>query len=672
MSAVAFAAAIAATGVSILLGAILPIRYRVIAASLGSSLACLLAFVSALQVLVSGEAWHVRSAYVLPFTGINLSLDPLGAVFVATTALVGFSSSCYAIGYSSHSGRSRTQSAMLPAFLATLLLVPAAASVATFMVAWELMALTSLLLLMSDHQKRSQTRDAVQWYATMTHIGAAAILFALILLAVNARGETFSFIALHNQHMSTTLRSVIFIVALVGFSSKAGAVPFHVWLPRAHPEAPSPVSALMSGAMVNLGVYGIIRLAVLLGGRGELWWWLVVVALGTLSAFFGALHASAGTDMKRLLAYSTIDNLGLVLIGVGVGEALFLGGFPLFGELALFAALFHIVNHSVFKGTLFLGAGAVQYSTGTRDLDELGGIVRNMPLTTFLFGIGALSIAALPGFNGFISEWLLFQGILHGFGDHVAPTVVALLFGVSALALTGGLSAAAFVKAFGVGFLGQPRTSAAANAKEVAPSMIVGMALLAVLCVGLGVVPGIAVPLLTRAANASLGRGSFGAIKAGQGLSLSHASGAIDPVVFMSGLLGVLGVIWLATTIIGRAFKFPHARNTEAWGCGREIQTARMEYTATSFAEPLQRVFSDVLRPDRDLETTHVAESRYFPKAIRYHSRVDDAIERLIYRRVINGVSAWGNVARRVPNGSVHRYLAFGFVALVLILVVLA
>jgi len=651
-----------------LAGALTSARVRVLAAAVCSSGACVAAFVAAGRVLISGQTSTFRSLALLPFTGVSLSLDPLAALFIATTAVVGLAASCYGVGYAERGPRSRTATAMLPLFLTSLLLVPAAASVATFMVVWELMALTSTLLLLVEHRHRAEARDAAQWYGAMTHVGAAAILLGLVLLASHAGGQTFAVIRLHADRLSPTVRSLGFLLVLVGFTSKAGAVPFHVWLPRAHPEAPSPVSALMSASMVNLGIYGIVRVGDGLLGGGVLWWWLVVVGLGVVSALFGALHAAASSDLKRLLAYSTVDNIGLILIGVGAAGALEVTGHRLLATLSMLAALFQLVNHAAFKGCLFLGAGAVQQATGTRDLDRLGGLVRRLPLTALLFGIGALSISALPPFNGFASEWLLLQGLLHGFADHNAATAIALLAGVAALALTGGLTAAAFVKALGIGFLGQPRTPAAANAGEVAPSMLAGMALLAAPCLLLGVVPGTVVPMLRRAAETGLGVTSPDPLRAGLGLDLASVEGTIEPVLLLAALVAALVLAWCCARVFARR----GARRAEAWGCGRELQTARMEYTATSFAEPLQRVFADVLRPDHDLEVTHVAESRYFEQAISYHNRVDDAFERTFYRPVIRLVETWGRFARRAQNGSLHRYLAFGLVALIVVFVVLA
>ena len=613
-----------------------------------------------------------QTAAVLPFTGLNLSLDPLGALFILTTAVLGIASGIYGIGYTGPHPPRRVEAAAFPLFLASLMLVPVAASVGTFMFAWELMAIISLLLLLAEHRSRPEAREAALWYAAMTQFGAAAILIGLVVLSAHAGSQSFTAIRLHAPGIAFGVRSAVFLLVLIGFASKAGAVPLHVWLPRAHAEAASPVSALMSGAMVNLGIYGIIRFGIELLGGGALWWWLVVVAIGASSALYGALQAMASSDLKRLLAYSTIDNIGLVLIGLGAAGAFADTGHRLLSSLAMIAALFHLVNHSAIKGGLFLAAGSVQRATGTRDLDQLGGLVRLMPATALLFGIGSLSISALPPFSGFASEWLLFQALLHGFTTQSSVTAMALLIGVSALALTGGLTAAASVKAFGIGFLGQPRSRGAARAQEVPSPMIGGMALLAVPCVLVGVVPGFFLPGIRRAADTGLGAVAPGPVRNGLGLELSGLSGAIEPALLLFALLTATLLAWGLLRIVTKVSSRTPARAVEAWGSGRALLTPRMEYTATSFAEPLQRVFVDVLRPSQDADVTHLVESQYFEHEINYRLQIDDVIERSWYRPVIHSMKVWGDIARRFQNGSTHRYLALGFVSLIVLLLVFA
>jgi hydrogenase-4 component B len=670
VSAFLFLAGLGLSAAGAVAGLVLPGRIRAQSAGGLTAAGCLAVFTASVRVLVTGMPVTARSGAILPLTGAVISLDRFGAVFAAVTAVVGAAVSCYAAGYLARGHQHRADVALLPLFVTSLLAVPAAASIATFMAAWELMALSSLLLLLTGH-KREQARAAAQWYAVMTHAGAAAILLAFVILSAHAGGQSFTALRQHADALGLPVRSAVFLLALTGFASKAGAVPLHVWLPRAHPEAPGPVSALMSGAMVNLGVYGIVRVGMGLLGGGVLWWWLAVAALGVASALFGGLHCAASADLKRLLAYSTVDNMGLMLTGVGASGALQATGHAALAALVMTAALFQLASHAAFKGCLFLGASTVQRAAGSRDLDRLGGLARRMPATAALFGIGAAAICALPPFSGFASEWLLLQGLLRGFSAHGAAIAAVMLAGVAALALTGGLTAAAFVKAAGIGFLGQPRTAGAADAREAGPAMTAGTALLAAACVALGVVPGLVLPILARAGGAVLGTAPL-ALHAGVMAETASTADVIEPALLGAMVLGLGVLAWAAVQACGPARGRASLRRAPAWGCGGEPQTARMQYTATSFADPLQRVFDDVLRPSSDLEITHLAESRYFTAAVSYRSRVDDAIERDCYRPVIALVRRWGQIARHAQNGSLHRYLGYGLAALVIVLAVLA
>ena len=650
-------------------GGAAPAWVRVRAAAGLTWVACGAALVVSCSVLGSGQSVSVHSSRILPLTGVTLVLAPLGAVFVATTAVVAIAATIYWTGYAGNASSSRTATAVLPLFVVSMLLVPAAASVTTFLVLWELMALSSLLLVLGGHRRRPEARSAAQWYAVMTHAGAASILLAMVLLSAHAGGQSFAAIRAHAGHLPTATRDLAFVLALVGFASKAGAVPLHVWLPKAHPEAPSPASALMSGAMVNLGIYGIVLVGDSLLGGGPGWWWLVVIAVGVTSALYGALHAAASTDLKQLLAYSTTDNMGLVLIGVGASGLFAANGDGGLASLAMVAALLLVVNHAAFKGSLFLSAGSIQVATGTRDLDRLGGLMGRLPFTASVFVVGGLAIAALPPLNGFVGEWLLFQSLLHGLVGSSTSVIVAVPVAVAAVALTGGLTAVAFVKAIGIGVLGRPRSPAAASAIEVPHSMRIGAGLLAAVCVALGVAPMVVLPALERAGAMVVPGASAHVLRGAADLRLAHLRGVLTPAWIAVGLVAAVAA---AAGLRGLSRRRARSRTAEAWACGRQLQTARMQYTATSFAEPLERVFDDVLRPDRDLDVSHVAESRYFVDRVAYRRSIGDVIERVVYRPVFGAVAWWGGRARALQNGSVHRYLAYGLVALVLILAVLS
>ncbi|MFG2881722.1 proton-conducting transporter membrane subunit [Streptomyces sp. NPDC048297] len=445
MSAIAAALATATGlgGAGAVAGLVLPYRARIpvvgaLAAGVGAAGA--VAGVAAL----GGGRWAAAYPGLVPLAGAHVAVDALAGWFMAAAGAVVAAVAVYGIGYASGHGAhglgSRTAQTVLPLFALSLLLVPVAASVSTFLLLWELMALGSLLLVLAEHRERAPVRQAGVWYAVMTHLGLVLLLAGFALFAARAGGETFAALRAGAHHMSPTVRGIVFVLVAPAFASKAGAVPLHAWLPRAHPEAPSPVSALMSAAMVNLGVYGLVRTGLDLLGGGPAWWWLGLLAVGDASAVYGILQAAMASDLKRLLAYSTGENMGLVLIGVGAcGPFASYGDAPL-AALALAAALLHVVNHAAFKALLFCAAGSVLHATGLRDLDRLGGLRARMPLTAGLFALAALGAVALPPGNGFISEWLLLQSLIHGLKVPGVAVAVVLPLSVALIALSAGIA----------------------------------------------------------------------------------------------------------------------------------------------------------------------------------------------------------------------------------------
>ncbi|MFI6323066.1 proton-conducting transporter membrane subunit [Nonomuraea sp. NPDC050556] len=602
---------------------------------------------------VAGTGWSLWLPQLLPFAGVRLALDPMGGLFLAVTGAVTVCAAIYGIGYRARAG------AVVPLFAAAMFLVPAAASVSTFLLAWELMALTSLVLVCAEHNRRGRpVGRAALWYAVMTHLAFAAILVGLALFATH--GESFA--DLRAAALSPAARNAVFLATFAGFACKAGIVPLHVWLPRAHAEAPSPVSALMSAAMVNLGCYGIVRVGLDLLHGGPQWWWLLVLVLGAASALYGILQAVVAADLKRLLAYSTTENMGLILIGVGAA-GLFMDT-PALASLALLAALLHVVNHAAFKSLLFLSAGSVLHATGLRDLDRLGGLRDRMPYTTVLFGVGALAASALPPGNAFFSEWLLLQSLIHALPGNGVAAAVTMPLAVAAIALTAGLAVATFVKAFGVGFLAKPRSPEAAGAHESPPAMLAGMGLAGACCLLLSLAPTTVVPVLQRAAAVVL---PGAPVVAGQvTVLLTGVSGAVSPLLIAASLITATGCLMALVRLRGRR------REARLWDCGGGPMSARMEYTATSFAEPLQRVFDDVLAPESDVSVTPVRHSAYLVERMRFHARVPDRIERRLYDPLIARLDALGAGARRLADGSIHRYLAYGFAACTGVLLLLA
>jgi hydrogenase-4 component B len=560
--------------------------------------------------------------------------------------------------------------AVLPVFAWALLLVPCAGSVSTFLVLWELVAVTSLLLVVAEHRHRAAVAEAGWWYAVMTQLGFVTILLGLTTYAAAAGGETFA--ALRTAHLSPTLAGLVFVLALAGFGSKAGLVPLHVWLPRAHPEAPSHVSAMLSAAMVNLGVYGVLRVGFDLLGGGARWWWMLVLAAGGVSALYGILQAVVATDLKRLLAYSTVENMGLVFVGVGAAGILRASTAPTLAALALAAALLHVVNHAGFKTLLFGAAGSVLRATGTRDLDALGGLRARMPATTALFAVGALGAAALPPGNGFVSEWLLLQSLVHAVPAGGVVTAVAMPLAVAVVALTAGLAVATFVKALGVGYFARPRGTGASAAVESPPTMLAAMVMAALACLGLALAPAVLGPALSRAVGATVHkptdilRGVGGDVVT---LRLSGVASTLSPMLIAAALL----VAVAAMAVVARLVRVRVARRRAValWDCGAGPPTARMQYTATSFAEPLQRVFDDVLAPQIDVDVTPYAETRYLVERVAYQRRVPDRIEHRLYQPIIAAGRRLGRLGPVLANGSVHRYLGYGFLGVTGLLIVL-
>ena len=601
----------------------------------------------------------------LPWLGAHFRLDALSAFFLVVVNLGAATASLYGLGYGRHEEAPARVLPFFPAFLAGMNLVVLADDAFTFLFAWEFMSLSSWALVMAHH-RRAGNAAAGYLYLLMASFGTLALILAFGLLAGPAGDYGFAEIRAAAPS-GWAMAAAILALTLTGAGSKAGIVPLHVWLPLAHPAAPSHVSALMSGVMTKVAVYGFVRVAFDLLGT-PLWWWGAVVALiGGITAVMGVLHALMEHDLKRLLAYHTVENIGIIFIGLGLALAFGANGMLAAAALAMTAALFHVFNHSLFKSLLFFGAGAVLTATGERDMEKLGGLIHRMPKTAFLFLVGSAAISALPPFNGFVSEWLTFQAILlspalpQWLLKFLVPAIGALL------ALSAALAAACFVKAFGVTFLGRPRSDVARDAVETDRWSITAMTVLAALCLLAGILPGYFIDAL-----APVTQGLAGAhLPQQQGLDWLTIVPVAQSRSSYNGLLVFLFIAasaGLAAEAIHR-FASNALRRSAPWDCGFPDPSPATQYTAGSFSQPIRRVFGTVVFRAR--EEVHMPAPGDLRPAVM-HVRLRDVLWDALYTPLARLVDYCAGILNKVQFLTIRAYLTLVFSALVTLLMVLA
>ena len=608
----------------------------------------------------------------LPLLTFAIRLDPLASFFVLTISLVSLAASIFALGYvTKFYGRASISllGSLFNGFLLSMTLVVLADNGFFFLIVWELMSLFSYFLVVTEHEK-TDVRYAGLFYLIMTHVGTAFIILTFLFLF--QEGGSFSFEAFRHpeQPLPDSMRTLVFLMALIGFGTKAGIVPLHVWLPYAHPAAPSHISALMSGVMIKTAIYALIRMYFdFFGGHFPWWWGFVVLVIGAFSALLGVMYALMEHDLKSLLAYHSVENIGIILLGIGAGMIFHSYGLDELAALGLIAGLYHTINHAVFKALLFVGAGSLLYATHTRNMEEYGGLLRRMPWTGACFLIGAVSIAALPPTNGFVSEWLVFQSLFLSYQMPSLLMKLMLPIAAAMLALTGVLALTCFAKAFGISFLALPRSSHAKHAREVPWSMRIGMGFLATVCVVLGLAPMMVVPIIDRVTASMTGTSVADKMLALDGWALAPVN-----VEFSSLSSPVLGLVLAGTAALGLAIVALHGgsrafRYGKTWGCGINL-SPRMEYSATGFVQPIKRVFSTIYQPTVKLETEFLAESRYFAKRRRFEFRIEPMFQKYLYDPVITFMSGLADRLRIVQGGSLHLYLTYMFVTLVVLLLV--
>jgi hydrogenase-4 component B len=600
----------------------------------------------------------------LPWLGAHFRMDALASFFLVVVNLGGASASLYGLGYGHHDPAPHRVLPFFPAFLAGMNLVVLADDAFSYLLCWEFMSLASWALVMAHHREPGNAK-AGYVYLVMASFGTLALLLAFGLLAGPA-GD-YGFAAIRAAQHTSYAEALVLILMLLGAGSKAGLVPLHVWLPLAHPAAPSHVSALMSGVMTKVAIYGFIRVIFDLLGPPTWWASVVVLILGGITAVMGILYAMMEKDLKRLLAYSTIENVGVIFASLGLALAFQANGLKLAAALAFTAALFHVLNHSFFKSLLFFGAGAVLTATGERDMDKLGGLIHRMPLTSFVVLVGCVAISALPPFNGFVSEWLMFQAVLQSPElpqwalKITVPAVGALL------ALAAALAAACFVKVYGVTFLGRPRSTEAETAVEVDRYSLVAMFILAALCLLAGILPGLVIDALSPVTVEILG----GAMP----IQANEPWLSIVPIAeSRSSYNGLLVMVFitisasLAVFIIHR-FASHALRRGPAWGCGFSDSTPAAQYSAASFAQPIRRVFGTLVFHARDhVDMPAPGDTR----PARFRIELHDLVWEGLYQPIVGAVGFSADRLNRLQFLTIRRYLSLVFATLVTLLLVLA
>ena len=624
------------------------------------------AIVSGMTVLIDNSLIQQQLGLGLPWLAWHLRLDALSGFFFVLVGTVTFAISFYAPGYVKEFEHSPYPLSVLGVFtglfITGMLLVLLADDAYTFMVAWELMSLSSYFLVAYQHGS-AHNRRAAFLYLLMAHVGGLAILLAFSVLA-NAGGG-FTFDAMRSANISLTWASIAFGLGLFGFGMKAGLTPLHAWLPEAHPAAPSHISALMSGVMLKVAIYGLIRLIFDLLGTAHLHWsWgFILLSMGGSSAVLGIMYALVQNDLKKLLAYSSIENVGIICMGLGLSILFTAHSYTMLGSLAMIATLFHALNHALFKSLLFLSAGAVLHATHEQNLEQMGGLIHRMPLTAFFFLIGALSISALPPFNGFASEWLIFQAALQT--PHLESGVLRAMipFSAALLAFTSALSASCFVKVYGIAFLGQSRTRHVRRARESSWGMNTAQAILAAACLLLGIFPSHVVMVIERVPQSLLGKGLPSAYAEGwiwlTPISAETASYAA-PLVLIS-IIAVFGLSYILLHV-----KHDNWRLSPPWDCGFGPLSNRMQYTSTAFAQPLRRIFSPLWQVEEKIEETQNATLQR--THLYYQLQLFDRSWAALYQPIAQGVMI---VARRVAyiqTGNIRTYLAYSFFTLLILL----
>jgi len=623
-------------------------------------------------ILISGQALSfVAGTSPFPLLSLAMHIDMLSALFIFIISLIALFCSIYGIGYVKHFYKKYnigTLGFFYHLFIAGMVLVVTASNGIFFLIAWEIMSVASYFLVVYDRNDENNVKAGFL-YLVMTHVGTAFIIAAFLLLYKYTGSFDFEVIKSAVTFIPSSIKNTIFVLSMVGFGVKAGIIPFHIWLPAAHPAAPSHISALMSGVMIKTGVFMMMRLFLDILQPAPVWWGLVVLFVGATSSLLGVLYALTEHDIKRLLAYHSIENIGIILLGLGSALTFSsLGMLPL-ALLSLVAALFHTVNHAIFKSLLFLSAGSVINQMHTRNMEEYGGLIKYMPHTAFFFLIGSMAISALPPFNGFFSEWLTFQSLFQGIIALDSSARWVFILAAGALAFTGGLALTCFVKAFGATFLARPRSAEVSHAKESSFPLLAAMGALAALSLLFGLFSGpVTLFLETIGKSFSIFQSAPSLLSLPRGHVLTVGSGfaSVSGLAFLVLFtVAIFIVVWIIRSAINKKQKI---KIGATWDCGTDL-TSRMEITATGFARSIVLIFKGVLKPSIQHEIEyHDAETRYMPKSRTVILGVRDVHQAYFYRPLHKVVATLAEQTKNIQSGNINTYISYIFIALLIVL----
>ena len=637
------------------IGLMFPKNWKISIVSLICGIGSILTLIPAIQVLVSGQNLVQSFDFNQIFGCVKFVIDPLSAFFVVVISTISLAAVIYSKGYLKHyidNGKNiNSHLIFLPMLIASMLSVVTCQNALMFLVCWEIMSLSSFFLVIFENEKKEVLKSGIK-YLVFMHFSVLFIILAFAIMSITSGSLDFSSFAFALQH-SEGLANLVFILAFIGFGTKAGFVPFHNWLPDAHPAAPSHVSAMMSGVMIKTGIYGILRiLSLILMPSIFISYFVLVIALGT--ALYGVLYAITQNDMKRLLAYSSIENIGIIGIGIGIGMLGLAYSHPIVAVLGFAGGILHILNHSMFKELLFLAAGSVYTKTHTRDMEVLGGLIKSMPKTAILFLIGSIAICGLPPFNGFIGEFLVYLGMFKGLSIHNFFSMVTLLFAIAGLALVGTMAVICFSKIFSIVFLGLPRSEYATKVtSDVSKSMTVPMSILACLIVAIGLMPQYVFSFIVKPVSLLV---NF------QPTLLAEPLALMQTISFY-----VLGFVIFLMVLVVLKLKLTNSKIElqDTWGCGYDNPNNHIQYTASSYVSPFLSMLRPLFKKVFDIEKPR----KLFPQKAHFSLHIDDIEEAYVINPLLKGDEWFLSKFEALQSGNIQSYIKYGLMFLVLVII---